>query len=90
MLLVLNSYRYMGHSKSDPQNYRSKEEIETWKKRDPIQLFRNRLVEEKVFSSAELDAFDEKAMRDVAHAVEFAEASPEPRIEEALRDVYVE
>ncbi|MDP3177539.1 MAG: thiamine pyrophosphate-dependent enzyme, partial [Spirochaetaceae bacterium] len=90
MLLVLNTYRYMGHSKSDPQNYRTKEEVEAWKKRDPIQLFRNRLLEEGQFPAAELDAFDEEAALTIAHAVEFAEASPEPRVEDALRDVYAE
>ncbi|MEI6386443.1 MAG: thiamine pyrophosphate-dependent dehydrogenase E1 component subunit alpha [Spirochaetota bacterium] len=88
MLLVLNTYRIMGHSKSDPQNYRSKEEVEGWKKRDPILLFRKQLVETNGFSSAELDALDERASADVARAVEFAEASPEPRVEDALRDVY--
>ncbi len=90
MLLVLNTYRYMGHSKSDPQNYRTKEEIEMWKKRDPVALARTRLVAEGIFSPGELDALDEQAVRDIARAVEFAEASPEPRVEDVLRDVYAE
>ena len=88
MLLVLNTYRIMGHSKSDPQNYRSKDEVEAWKLRDPILLFRAKLVEAGLFTAKKLDALDERAVRDIAHAVEFAEASPEPRVEEALRDVY--
>jgi len=90
MLLVLNTYRYMGHSKSDPQNYRTKEEVEAWKQRDPIHLFRNMLLKKGLFPAAELDAFDEEAAHAVAHAVEFAEASPEPRVEDALRDIYSE
>ena len=87
MLLVLNTYRIMGHSKSDPQNYRTKEEVESWKKRDPLLLFRNRLLASGDFDAPELDALDGRAVRDVAEAVEYAESSPEPKVEEALRDV---
>ncbi len=90
MLLVLNTYRHMGHSKSDPQNYRTKDEVEAWKKRDPFIIIRARLMAEASFTAAELDALDERAVRDIAKAVEFAEASPEPLVEEALRDVYAE
>jgi acetoin:2,6-dichlorophenolindophenol oxidoreductase subunit alpha len=90
MLLVLNTYRYLGHSKSDPQNYRTKEEIEAWKKRDPILLFRAELLETDALSAEELDSLDAQAARDIARAVEFAESSPEPKVEEVLRDVYAE
>lgn len=88
MLLVLNTYRHMGHSKSDPQNYRTKAEVEEWKKRDPIHILRKRLMAEASFTAAELDALDTQATGDIARAVEYAEASPEPLIAEALRDVY--
>jgi acetoin:2,6-dichlorophenolindophenol oxidoreductase subunit alpha len=88
MLLVLNTYRFMGHSKSDPQNYRSKEEVEAWKLRDPIPLFRARLIDEGSFAAEELDELDRRAASDVARAVEYAEASPEPLVGEALRDIY--
>jgi acetoin:2,6-dichlorophenolindophenol oxidoreductase subunit alpha len=90
MLLVLNTYRIMGHSKSDPQNYRTKEEVDAWKLRDPILLYRKKLVEAGTFTAAELDALDARAVVDVAHAVEFAEASPEPQVGEALRDIYAD
>ncbi len=90
MLLVLNTYRYMGHSKSDPQNYRTKEEVESWKKRDPLVLFRDRLLRDGICSAEELDALDGQALRDVAAAVEYAESSPEPRTDEVLRDVLAE
>ena len=90
MLLVLNTYRHMGHSKSDPQNYRTKDEVEAWKKRDPFVIMRSRLMAEASFTAAELDALDERAVRDIAKAVEYAEASPEPQVEEALRDIYAE
>jgi len=88
MLLVLNTYRHMGHSKSDPQNYRTKAEVEAWKKRDPIIILRARLLAEASFTEAELDALDTRAASDIARAVEYAESSPEPLVEEALRDIY--
>ena len=90
MLLVLNTYRHMGHSKSDPQNYRTKDEVEAWKKRDPFVIMRSRLIAEASFTAAELDAMDDQAVRDIAKAVEYAEASPEPLVEDALRDIYAE
>jgi TPP-dependent pyruvate/acetoin dehydrogenase alpha subunit len=90
MLLVLNTYRIMGHSKSDPQTYRSKEEVESWKRRDPILQFRENLLKAGTFTATELDALDERALRDVAAAVEFAEGSAEPLVEEALRDIFAD
>lgn len=86
-LMVLNTYRIMGHSKSDPQTYRTRDEVEAWKKKDPLLLFRNRLVEAGEFLASDLDALDAQAARDVAEAVEYAETSPEPKVEEALQDV---
>jgi pyruvate dehydrogenase E1 component alpha subunit len=88
MLLVLNTYRHMGHSKSDANVYRTKDEIEQWKKKDPIPRMRARLLEEKVFTAAELDAIEAQAKRDVEEAVRFAESSPEPKVENVRDDVY--
>ena len=88
MLLVLNTYRHMGHSKSDANVYRSRQEIDEWKKRCPIKRMRELLVAEGVFTSEQLDAIDAQSAADVEEAVRFAEASPDPRIEEAARDVY--
>ena len=88
MLLVLNTYRHMGHSKSDANVYRTKQEIEEWKQRCPIKRMRERLVTEGRFTAEELDAIDAQAAADVRDAVRFAESSPSPRIEEAARDVY--
>lgn len=90
MLLVLNTYRHMGHSKSDANVYRTKQEIEEWKKRCPIRRMRERMVSEGTFTGEELDAIDAQALADVQEAVRFAESSPNPRIEEAARDVYLE
>jgi acetoin:2,6-dichlorophenolindophenol oxidoreductase subunit alpha len=88
MLLVLNTYRHMGHSKSDANVYRTKQEIEEWKQRCPLKRMRERLAADGSFSAAELDALDAQAARDVEEAVRFAESSPAPLIEEAARDVY--
>jgi len=88
MLLVLNTYRHMGHSKSDANVYRSRQEIEEWKKRCPIAKMRERMLREGVFTAGELDAMDAQAARDVEDAVRFAESSPDPRVEDAARDVY--
>ena len=88
MLIVANTYRWMGHSKSDPQSYRSKEEVEEWKTRCPIARFRKLLTERKQFAAAELDAIDGQARERILEAVAFAEASPEPPLEYATEDVY--
>jgi TPP-dependent pyruvate/acetoin dehydrogenase alpha subunit len=88
MLLVLNTYRHMGHSKSDANVYRTKEEIEQWKKRDPIPRMRAQLLAERIFTAAELDAIEAQSKKDVEEAVRFAEASPNPKVENVLDDVY--
>lgn len=90
MLLVLNTYRHMGHSKSDANVYRTKQEIEEWKARCPIRRMRERLVSEGTCTAKELDDIEARALADVEEAVRFAESSPDPRIEEAARDVYLE
>ena len=88
MLLVLNTYRWMGHSKSDANVYRTKQEIDEWKKRCPIKKMREQMISEGIFTDEELDAIDAQAVADVEEAVRFAESSQSPRIEEAARDVY--
>jgi TPP-dependent pyruvate/acetoin dehydrogenase alpha subunit len=88
MLLVLNTYRVMGHSKSDANVYRTKEEIEQWKKRDPIPRMRAQLLAEGIFTAGELDAIEAQSKKDVEAAVRYAEASPNPKIENVLDDVY--
>ena len=88
MLLVLNTYRWMGHSKSDANVYRTKQEIDEWKKHCPIKRMREQMISEGIFTAEELDAVDAQALADVEEAVRFAESSQSPRIEEAARDVY--
>ena len=88
MFMVLNTYRWMGHSKSDPQVYRTKEEVNKWKEKCPIKRNREYLLKEKIFTQAELDAFDKKAQEDIIAAVNFAEVSPELPIERIFDDVF--
>jgi len=90
LLLVTNTYRIMGHSKSDANVYRTKEEVEEWRKRCPIKRMRQRLLAERLFTAAELEAVEAKAERIIREALEFAEASPEPALETATEDVYAE
>ena len=88
MLMVLNTYRWMGHSKSDAQVYRTKDEVNQWKEKCPIKQYRAYLVEENIFTHKELDNFDLKALDDIKTAVQFAENSPELSIEKIFDEVY--
>jgi pyruvate dehydrogenase E1 component alpha subunit len=90
ILLEARTYRFLGHFVGDPQNYRSKEEVEEWKKRDPIQMFRARMVAEGKLTAAEMDAIDLQIKKDMETALEFARKSPEPEVEFALQDIFTE
>jgi pyruvate dehydrogenase E1 component alpha subunit len=86
--IVANTYRIMGHSKSDANVYRTKEEVEAWKKRCPIAAMRKYLVKNRLFSKNELEKIDESAAAEIEAAVEFAEKSPHPSIDSIFDDVY--
>jgi pyruvate dehydrogenase E1 component alpha subunit len=89
-LVEAKTYRFLGHYVGDPQTYRSKDEVEQWKKRDPIAMFRKRAVEEGKVGTADLDAIDAAIAKAMEQAVEFARQSPEPEIESALQDIFTE
>lgn len=82
------TYRWLGHSKSDANRYRTKEEIEEWKTKCPIKAFEKYLMENKVATREELDAITAAAKEDIARAVEFAQAGSYPGIETLEEDVY--
>ena len=84
------TYRFRGHSMRDPAGavYRTKEEVEREKQRDPIVIFTDRCVREGVLSDAELQAIEKSTHDLVDEAVAFADASPEPPAEWLLTDVY--
>jgi pyruvate dehydrogenase E1 component alpha subunit len=88
--LEFKTYRFRGHSMSDPQKYRTKEEVAEWKQRDPVELIRERILVNGIATEAELDAIDEKIKIVVDESVVFAEASPFPEAHEAYEDVYVQ
>jgi acetoin:2,6-dichlorophenolindophenol oxidoreductase subunit alpha len=87
-LLVLNTYRIMGHSKSDAGLYRSREEVEVWKARDPILRLAALLREKGVCTPEEIAAMDAAAVSTVEKALAFAESSPEPSLDAVEDDVY--
>ncbi len=88
--LEFRTYRYRGHSMSDPQKYRSKEEVEDYKQRDPIEMIRAVILENKFATEEDLEGINKKVKEIVAEAVQFAEDSDYPDASEAYTDVYVE
>ena len=88
MLVVENTYRISGHSKSDGNLYRTKEEINAWKEKCPIKYFRKFLIDNKVFTDEELDKIAENAKAQIQEAVEYAKHSPEPSVDDIYEDVY--
>lgn len=82
------TYRWRGHSKSDANRYRTREEIEAWKQKCPIRRFRARLIEEGVLTEEEADRLEQEARQAIDAAVAFAEASPEPSLDTLEEGVY--
>lgn len=87
-LLECKTYRYRGHSRSDPTKYRSKEEVECWKQKDPILRLKEKIKESNFFKDSELEKIEEEVNQEIENAVEKAQADPEPELEEAVSDVY--
>lgn len=84
------TYRWFGHSTSDPGKYRTKEEVDSWKKKDPIVKFRNYLVDNNLATVQELDELDVQSKAAVEDAVKFALNSPEPSYESAFEDIFAD
>src|SRR6201999_3244821 len=89
LLIEAVTYRFRGHSMADPEQYRSKEEVAQWRRRDPIPAFAERLIAEGAIDESERERIDAEAIARVDAAVEFAEASPFPAPESLYDDVYV-
>jgi pyruvate dehydrogenase E1 component alpha subunit len=89
-LLELRTYRYKGHSMSDPGKYRSKDEVEDYKRRDPIEQVRESILKNKYATEKDLEAIDQKIKEIVDESVEFSENSKFPDPSEAFKDVYVD
>lgn len=88
--LEFKTYRFRGHSMSDPQKYRTKEEVEQWKMRDPLEMVRHRILTNGIATEADLDVIDAKVKAVVEASVKFAEESPYPEPEAAFQDVYMD
>jgi pyruvate dehydrogenase E1 component alpha subunit len=88
--LEIKTYRYRGHSVSDPAKYRSKEELEDYKELDPVVLIQQKMVKEKFASQAEIDEIVNKINAEIEEAMEFAENSPFPLGSELYDDNYTQ
>jgi len=89
-LLEIKTYRYKGHSMSDPQKYRTKDELEEYKEKDPIEHVLKVLKTQYSLTDAEIEVINERVKTEVEESVKFAEESPWPDDNELLKDVYVQ
>jgi len=87
-LLEAFTYRYRGHSAADPEIYREREEVEEWRRKDPIEAFARRCIEAGVLGEREVQQVRDAAEETVEAAVEFAEASPEPPLDTMYENLY--
>jgi pyruvate dehydrogenase E1 component alpha subunit len=88
-LIECLTYRHSGHSRADPAKYRPKEELEEWLKRDPVTLYRNRLLSAGI-AEAKLAKIEADASATLERATEAAKASPTPAVESAMTDVWAD
>ena len=89
-LLEFRTYRYKGHSMSDPQKYRTREEVEEYKLKDPIEQVRKNIIDNNILSTEEIEEITAKVKKQVEEAVKFAEESPWPDGQGAFEDVYMQ
>jgi pyruvate dehydrogenase E1 component alpha subunit len=87
-LIEMKTYRYRGHSMSDPSKYRTKEEVEEYKEKDPIDHVLKVIKENKYATDEEIEAINEKVRLQVEDSVTFAEESPWPDVSEVYKDIY--
>lgn len=88
-LLELKTYRYRGHSMSDPAKYRTKEEVETYRAIDPVEVIKNLIIAKKYLKASDIESFIEETDQVVEDSVVFADNSPFPDVDELYKDVYV-
>ncbi len=89
-LIEIKTYRYKGHSMSDPAKYRSKEEMEEYKLKDPVETTKEKLINELHISEEEIEKIHERVKEQVEESIRFAEESPWPDDDELLKDIYAE
>lgn len=88
VLLEIQTYRYKGHSMSDPGKYRTREELDAYRLQDPILLLKNRMVSEGLLSETDYETLQEEKRKVAEDAVAFAESSPEPALETLYEDIF--
>ncbi len=88
--LEIRTYRYKGHSMSDPQKYRTKDEVEEYKQKDPIETTLATIYKKKYATEKEIEAINEKVKAEIDACVEFAENSPFPDVSEMYTENYVQ
>lgn len=88
--LEMRTYRYKGHSMSDPAKYRSKEEVEEFKAKDPVESVKETILRKKYATEAWIEEINEKVKAIVDESVRFAEESPLPEAQELYTDVYAQ
>jgi pyruvate dehydrogenase E1 component alpha subunit len=89
VLVEAITYRFRGHSMADPEEYRTKEQVEEWRERDPLQTFAKRLVDEEVLTEDDIKEIDEQAVAAIDEAVAFADQSAHPEPESLYDNIYV-
>ena len=89
-LLEMKTYRYKGHSMSDPQKYRTKDEVEAYKEKDPIEVAMQMLKDNNWATDADIETIQQRVETEVADCVQFAEDSPWPDDSEVYEDVYAQ
>lgn len=89
-LIEMKTYRYKGHSISDPAKYRSKEELDEYREKDPIQQIRKIILSKEIAAESDLNTIDERVGAKVSESVKFAEESPWPDDSEVTKDIYVD
>lgn len=86
----IRTYRYRGHSMSDPQKYRTKEELDTYQKSDPVVLLKKYIIDKKVMTEDEFKQLEDKVEQEVLASIEFADNSEFPKDEELYDDMFID
>jgi len=86
--LEIKTYRYKGHSVSDPQKYRTKEEVEEYKKQDPVNVTKNTILKNKIATEKAIESINKKVNDEINEALKFADESPYPEADAIYEDVY--
>jgi pyruvate dehydrogenase E1 component alpha subunit len=88
--LEIVTYRFRGHSMGDPERYRKQDEVRKWQEEDPIGIYNRHLLQEKIASEEELQEIESQVEAELKDAIEFAESSPEPSLDELFKDIYAD